>query len=240
MENRIRVIDFYLGRAYHFNLDFNKAIEFYEKRAEVENQDGIAKEQRQEIEKHIEDCKLAAQYTRNPLLTPITNIGEPVNSPFPEYVPLITAGEDMMIFTSRRPDTTGKRRDQNGQFMEDIYISYRKADGEWTEPDNDLAFNTNEHDACVGLSQDGKKLILYRSENGGDLYISDFDGKKWEDPVPVEGVNTAHWESSACFSADGKYFYFTSDKPGGYGGSDIYVAEIDESGRFGKIRNRVL
>ncbi|MBR9997591.1 MAG: tetratricopeptide repeat protein, partial [Cyclobacteriaceae bacterium] len=113
-------LDFYLARAYHFNLDFNRAIEFYEKALKVdESVSGIAREQRQEIEKHIEDCKLAARYTRNPLLTPITNIGEPVNSSYPEYVPLITATEDMMIFTSRRPNTTGKRIDQHGLYMED-------------------------------------------------------------------------------------------------------------------------
>jgi outer membrane protein OmpA-like peptidoglycan-associated protein/Tol biopolymer transport system component len=229
-------IDFYLARAYHFNLEFNKAIDYYEKSLRLENSD-MTKDKREEINKHIEDCKLAAQYTQNPLITPIVNIGEPVNSPFPEYVPLITADKDMIIFTSRRPDTRGKRIDQNGQYMEDIYVSYRKANGEWAEPDNDLAFNTPEHDACVGLSPDGKKLILYRSENGGDLFISDFDGKNWGEPVPITGINTTHWESSACFSADGKTFYFTSDRPGGYGGSDIYRAEIDDSGRFGSVRN---
>jgi outer membrane protein OmpA-like peptidoglycan-associated protein len=46
-----------------------------------------------------------------------------------------------------------------------------------------------------------------------------------------------HWESSACFSADGKYLYFTSDKPGGFGGADIYRAEIDENGKYINIKN---
>ncbi|MBS0000497.1 MAG: OmpA family protein, partial [Cyclobacteriaceae bacterium] len=50
-------------------------------------------------------------------------------------------------------------------------------------------------------------------------------------------INTANWESSACFSADGKYLYFTSDKPGGFGGADIYRAEIDESGKYGNVTN---
>jgi len=231
-------IDFYLARAYHFNLEFNKAIQYYEKALKTEDPDlGMSKAQQLEIKKHIEDCKLAAQFTRDPLLTPIINLGEPINSPFPEYVPLITANEDMMIFTSRRPNTTGKSVDQHGLYMEDIYVSYRNENGEWSEPDNDLKFNSKEHDACVGLSPDGEKLILYRSDNGGDLYISDFDGKKWGEPVPVTEVNTAHWESSACFSADGKYLYFTSDKPGGFGGSDIYRAEIDENGKYRNIIN---
>jgi outer membrane protein OmpA-like peptidoglycan-associated protein len=231
-------INFYLARAYHFNLDFNKAIDYYEKALKVDDAaSAMTQEQKQEIKKHIEDCKLAAQFIQDPLLTPIENIGEPINSPYPEYVPLLTANEDMMIFTSRRPNTTGKSVDQQGIFMEDVYISHRMGNGEWTEPDNDLKFNTKEHDACVGLSPDGKKLILYRSDNGGDLYVSDFDGAKWSEPVALDGINTVHWESSACFSADGKSLYFTSDKPGGSGGSDIYRAEIEENGKFGKIEN---
>ena len=231
-------LDFYLARAYHFNLDFNRAIQYYEKALSArETTASISENQRQEIKKHIEDCKLAARYTREPLLTPIVNVGEPVNSPFPEYVPLITADENMMIFTSRRPNTTGKDLDQQGMFMEDIYISYRNDQGEWTEPDNNLKFNTREHDACVGLSPDGKKLILYRSENGGDLFISDFDGRKWTEPIALTGINTSHWESSACLSADGQYLYFTSDKPGGFGGSDIYRATLDENGKYTDIEN---
>ncbi len=231
-------LDFYLARAYHFNLDFNKAIQFYEKALSApETMSRLSKSQRLEINKHIEDCKLAARYTREPLLTPIINIGEPINSSFPEYVPLLTADESMMIFTARRPNTTGKNLDQQGMFMEDVYISYRDAKGEWTEPDNDLKFNTKEHDACVGISPDGKKLILYRSENGGDLYISDFDGKKWTEPIALTAVNTSNWESSACLSADGQYLYFTSDKPGGLGGSDIYQARINENGEYTDIEN---
>lgn len=231
-------IDFYLARAYHFNLEFNRAIDYYEKALKEDDAvSGLNQEQKQEIRKHIEDCKFAAQFIRDPLLTPIVNIGEPINSPYPEYVPLITANEDMMIFTSRRPNTTGKSVDQQGFFMEDVYISLRDENGAWTEPDNNLKFNTKEHDACVGLSPDGKELILYRSDNGGDLYISDFDGRRWSEPEALNGINTVHWESSACFSADGKCLYFTSDKPGGFGGSDIYRADIDENGKFGNIKN---
>lgn len=231
-------INFYLGRAYHFNLDFNRAIEYYEKALkEDEVKSTMNQEQKLEIRKHIEDCKLAAQFIQEPLLTPIENVGEPINSPYPEYVPLLTADENTMIFTARRPNTTGKGVDQQGIYMEDVYISHRKPNGEWTEPDNNLKFNTKDHDACVGLSPDGKKLILYRSDNGGDLYLSDFDGAKWSEPVPLDGINTVHWESSACFSSDGRYFYFTSDKPGGYGGADIYRAEIESDGKFGNVEN---
>jgi outer membrane protein OmpA-like peptidoglycan-associated protein/tetratricopeptide (TPR) repeat protein len=231
-------IDYYLARAYHFNLNFDSAVYYYVKALNApDTVRVIDKDQRLDIEKHINDCQFAERFTRDPIITPIDNIGSPVNSPFPEYVPLITENEDMIIFTSRRPNTTGKNLDSYGMYMEDVYISRKNRDGSWSEPDNNLNINTPDHDACVGLNPDGSKIILYRSENGGDLYISEIRGGEWSEPVPQDGINTSHWESSASFTHDEKYLYFTSDKPGGYGGSDIYRAALMDDGTYGDIEN---
>jgi len=231
-------LDFYLARAYHFNLKFDSAVHYYN--IALKSPDSFSrfdKKERLEIEKYVEDCKLAEQYIKEPVITPIDNFGVPVNSPFPEYVPLMNANEDMLIFTSRRPNTTGRSVDKSGLFMEDVYISNLNRDGTWSEPDNDLKFNTPGHDACVGLSPDGTKLILYKSDNGGDLYISELQNGNWSDPEPIPGINTSHWESSASFTADEKFIYFTSDKPGGYGGSDIYRATLQDNGKYGNVEN---
>ncbi len=231
-------LDYYLARAYHFNLSFDSAVHYYKRALQVSDTTAtISNQQRFEIEKHIQDCQLAARFIEDPLLTPIKNVGEPINSSFPEYVPLVSKDEGMMIFTSRRPNTTGRNVDMQGLFMEDIYISYKDDRDSWSEPVNDLKFNTPDHDACVGLSADGKTLILYRSDNGGDLFISSFDGKEWLESIPLYELNTPHWESSACFSADNQFIYFTSDKPGGYGGSDIYRATLNEDGEYDRIIN---
>jgi outer membrane protein OmpA-like peptidoglycan-associated protein len=231
-------LDFYLARAYHFNLKFDSAVHYYDIALKAPDSfNRFDQKERLEIEKYIQDCTLAEQYIKEPVITPIDNFGAPINSPYPEYVPLMNATEDMIIFTSRRPNTTGKSIDPSGLFMEDVYISNLNRDGTWSEPDNDLKFNTPDHDACVGLSPDGSKLILYKSDNGGDLYISDMVNGKWSDPEPIPGINTSNWESSASFTPDEKFIYFTSDKPGGYGGSDIYRAELLDNGKYGNIEN---
>ena len=184
-------LEYYLARAYHFNLNFDSAVFYYVKALNApDTVRNIDKKQRVDIEKLIQDCQLAEQFTKDPMITPINNIGKPINSPYPEYVPLVNANEDVIIFTSRRSNTTGSRQDNTGMFMEDIYISTRNKDGSWTEPDNDLKFNTPDHDACVGLSQDGTKLILYKSENGGDLFISEFNNGDWTEPKPISEINT--------------------------------------------------
>ena len=43
-------------------------------------------------------------------------------------------------------------------------------------------------------------------------------------------INTKHWESQACFSSDNKYLYFVSDRPGGFGGKDIWMSELTANG----------
>jgi len=231
-------LDFYLARAYHFNLDFDSAVHYYQIALNAPDSfNKFDKKERLEIEKYIQDCQLAQQYINEPVITPIVNIGAPINSPYPEYVPLVNASEDMIIFTSRRPNTTGKSVDNSGMYMEDVYISRKNRDGTWSEPDNKLKFNTPGHDACVGLSPDGSKIILYKSDNGGDLYISEINNGEWSTPKPMSDINTSHWESSASFTVDEKYIYFTSDKPGGYGGSDIYRATLMENGKYGNIEN---
>jgi outer membrane protein OmpA-like peptidoglycan-associated protein len=231
-------LDFYLARAYHFNLKFDSAVHYYNIALNApDSYNRFNKKERTEIEKYIQDCQLAEQYVNEPVITPIENVGAPVNSPFPEYVPLVNANEDMIIFTSRRPDTKGRSVDNTGLFMEDVYISRKNLDGSWSDPTNDLKFNTPDHDACVGLSPDGAKLILYRSVNGGDLYISKIQNDKWSDAEPISGINTPHWESSASLTPDERYLYFTSDKPGGYGGSDIYRAILMDNGKYGDIEN---
>lgn len=231
-------LDFYLARAYHFNLEFDSAVYYYGKSLDApDTVKRVDENQKIETKKYIRDCELAEHYIRNPLLTPIVNIGMPVNSPYPEYVPLVNAKEDLIIFTSRRPNTTGGNMDQGGMYLEDIYISTKLRNGSWSEPTNDLKINTPEHDACVGLNPEGTVLFVYRSDNGGDLFISELVNQEWSEPVPIQGINTSNWESSACLTADGQYLYFTSDKPGGYGGADIYKARKLENGKFGEIQN---
>jgi len=96
--------------------------------------------------------------------------------------------------------------------FEDIFISEKSANGQWKNPEP-LGDNINgyNHDACIALSPDGKPLL-------GE-------------------VNTNHWEGSASLSADGKTLYFTSDKPAGFGGRDIYKATLINDSIWGNIEN---
>lgn len=92
----------------------------------------------------------------------------------------------------------------------------------------------------LSLSYDGNTMLLYRYDPGtnGDIFISRFENNRWTKtealPYPI---NSEYYESHASFSSDGKSIYFSSNRPGGYGGLDIYKSVKDESGNWGPAIN---
>ena len=90
-----------------------------------------------------------------------------------------------MIFTSRRPGSTGGKMDpEDNQYYEDIYIT-KKKNGSWIAPKPiGESINSTSHEATIGLTVDGQELLIYRGDVGeGDLYHSKLTGDKWGAPV---------------------------------------------------------
>ncbi|MCS6789718.1 MAG: OmpA family protein [Bacteroidia bacterium] len=187
----------------------------------------------------LQHLKSAERYLEKPVKVDIKNLGGAVNSPHPDYAPVISADESVLLFTSRRPGSTGGGIAFDGLPYEDLYISEKKGDGSWTTPRNvGPPLNTAAHDACVALSADGQTLFLFNSENGGDIFISRLKGKNWGHPKNMGSpINTKHWEPSVCLSADERTLFFVSDRPGGMGGRDIYWCRRLPNGRWSKPIN---
>ncbi|MDW8135143.1 MAG: OmpA family protein, partial [Bacteroidia bacterium] len=181
----------------------------------------------------------AEKLMQNPQKIQITNIGPVLNSPYPDYAPVISADESVLLFTSRRPGSTGGKVAGDGLYYEDIYISEKDAAGKWTPPRNIGApLNTPVHDACVALSADGQTLFLFNSENGGDIFISRLKGTKWLSPKNMGSpINSKYWEPSVCLSADERTLFFVSDRPGGLGGRDIYMCRRLPNGKWSQPIN---
>ncbi len=229
-----RDIKYLLAKGYQLNLEFDKAIQYYQEYKASCSPEEIAT-QGPDIEKYISECNIGNQLVKEPVRVFIDNLGSTINSIYPEYAPLITADESTIFFTSRRNNTTGEKRDPNDlQYYEDIYFS-EKSGGEWTTPKNPVKpLNGKKHDATVGLAPDGQTLLTYKGSNGGDIYQCVLKGDKWDKPVKLPNtINTKYHESSATFSPDGRTLYFVSDREGGFGGSDIWQSKKDKRGKWG-------
>lgn len=236
-------VNFYLARAYAVNRMFDKAIDTYE---EYMSSEDVSDEQKGEARQNIIYCQNAKKFTKDSLGVDIVSIGSPINTDFSEYVPVITSDESMLIYTYRGErskgglmDKTGKP-DPRGEYYEDIMVSY-KVGSDWIEPESiGDNINTVGHDASIALSVDGQQLFVYKStkKDNGDIYMSVLDGDNWTKAERLAGeVNTEAWEGSASLSSNGKTLYFSSNREGGFGGRDIYSAELKPDNTWGDIKN---
>ena len=232
-------IHLYLGMGYHIDMQWDKSIEAFNKHLAIlhpKDESGV----REEIQIALKQCTFGKEIAAHPVRVKIDNVGAGINSPYPDYSPVISADESIMLFTSRRPETTGGGMDPliNEPF-EDIYLAER-ANGVWGQAKNmGTNVNTDGHDSNCGLSADGQKFLIYKDVNRGDVFISELEGVEWSKPSRLnKNINTDFHESSSCFSPDGNVIYFVSDKPeGGLGGRDIYKSTKDNKGKWGEAVN---
>lgn len=235
VESKDPILTFYYARVFHLQHKFEAAIKLYREYQQTLDPD---EQEYFEMHQYIANCKYGIELVKKPVKVKITNLGPVINTPYPDYVPVISADETELLFTSRRPTTTGAGKDlEDGLFYEDIYQSNRLNDTTWSEPvDIGNGINTESHDACVALSPDGMELIMYRHSgtDGGDLYVSTLKGLIWDKPKRLGStINTPYWEPSASVSADENTIFFTSNRKGGLGGTDIYMTRKKDNGDFG-------
>lgn len=233
-------VQFYFGRLYHLTTSFEQAIKYYN------NYKSIPEKNRNitdaEVDYYIGCSKNAIELNSQPHRSIIKNLGSTINSPYADYVPLITPDETFLYFTSRREGSSGNLKDAYNNYYEDVYVSQKTEDSKWGAPKNIGApINSNTHDACVALSFDGNQMIIYRTAPDlltGDLYITKMGFNGWETPQKLgPEINTPYIETSACFSTDTSVIYFSSNKPGGFGGKDIYRIKKLPNGKWSMPQN---
>jgi outer membrane protein OmpA-like peptidoglycan-associated protein len=235
-------LEFWLGWSCHLNAKWDQAIQHYS--AYLATLQVRGKSNVHEIEnmqKKISECVSGKELSANPQRVFVDNLGPTINTSYPEYGPSITADEETLIFTARRDNSTGGKRDENDNgFFEDVYVSNKK-NGKWSQSVQlSKNVNTEGHDAPAGLSPDGTKLYVYRQtgRDGGDIYESTLFGSDWEPPVHMnKNINSKYHESSVSLSFDGKRIYFVSNKESGYGHGDIYYSDMVLKGEWGPSKN---
>jgi outer membrane protein OmpA-like peptidoglycan-associated protein/tetratricopeptide (TPR) repeat protein len=153
------------------------------------------------------------------------NLGDSINTSALEYFPSLTIDDKKLIFT--------RRLDNKETFYESD-----DANGNWSGA-FPLVGKINSPDFNVGaqnISQDGEWLVFTgcNMPNGFgscDLYISYLTKNGWSEPQNLgRNVNSEFWDSSPSLSPDKRDLYFSSSRPGGFGGADIWVCHRDDRG----------
>lgn len=229
-------LKYQLAISYQYNHKFKEAMELYKQyKKDIDSKD---LEKVKVLDRKIYECENGIFYLSNPVKAEIKNIGSVVNTKYADFAPVISADESILVFTSRRPGSTGEILDENNMYYEDIYITHRKNE-HWQAPQNiGKSVNTEGHDASIAISPDGTQIFIYKDDNLGDLFVSKFEGGKWSKPQDLgKNINSKHGETSISMTSDGRTVYFTSDREGGLGEMDIYKSQKDKKGKWGPAVN---
>jgi len=188
--------------------DFNKLLTFK----------NLSYQAHQDGKMYLADCIYSMESIKHPFQVKMKNLGDKINSPYYENRGWLDATGQILFFTRR------------GTNDEDIYLSTKNNNGEFgpSEPVS-TDINTPSNEGGSSVSGNGKLLFFTacdRADSRGscDIYVSEkmgngrFGTPKNLDPI----INSPWWESQPSISSDGKTMYFLSNRPGGYGGWDIW------------------
>jgi len=160
-----------------------------------------------------------------------------INTTYPEYAPVINADGSILFFTSRRPTESSEKR-KKAKLKESIFLSnYDKVKKTW-EKSKLAPFPLNKKltfASAVGLSNDGQQLFVYQDDKtgNGNIYSSKLKGSTWSElqklPYPI---NTKYLETTVSLSPDGNTMYIASNRPGGYGGLDLWYSVKNKDGSW--------
>ncbi len=259
MKNDSMAVDSY---THAVDLDPDGEVWVYSKLAEAEGNMGMYDEALDHIilflsnpevtgDPRIKANRLKTNFTfaKAAVLNPVdfdpVNMGDAINSEYPEYFPSLSVDGSVLVMTRRIPVVPPVTDPRNPNVdQEDFYISYFR-DGAWTTAENmGPPINTKLNQGAQNISADGRYLF-YTScdddENGYgscDLYYSIKIGNIWSNPENCGTIiNSGDWESQPSVSADGRNLFFSSARPGTVGSYDLWMATMGDDGYWQEAVN---
>jgi len=223
-----------LARAYHLNLEFDKAIESYKAYYSTFSLKELEKLEIN-IDKYIKECNYGKDLVNNSVRVIINNLGERINSEFDDYNPVLHPNQDFLYFTSRREvEKKNKRFEGDNKYLENVFVA-EQAGELWKKAnllDNKLDSKGNE--SVLYITPDGNHIYLYNGdENGGDILVSELKKGEWKSPKGISGkISSKAKETTIALSPDGKEMFFVSNREGTIGGMDIFYSKQNEKGKW--------
>ncbi|MFN6038182.1 MAG: hypothetical protein ACK452_06930, partial [Bacteroidota bacterium] len=164
-----------------------------------------------------------------------------LNTNLSEFSPVLWDGK--LVYTAERQNDLidFTEYEYNGHPYLDVYSM--KSDGKSVFGKSSglsKKLNSNMHEGPVSFSKDGKLIFFTRVTyvakkntkeftNRAKIYTAEISGKKLKNIKELKFDSDEYSIAHPSISDDGKTLFFTSDKPGGYGGYDIYYSKMEES-----------
>ena len=223
-----------LGRSYHIQNKFDKAIECYKKFMEIP---GAKQKDKNLAELYIMQCENGKQIIKDPIKVSFTNLGPEINSSTSDYFPFVTADEQQLFFTSRRKGGHATQVETDGYYSSDCFMS-NVLDGKWEKAKNlGSTVNTNLDEEIVGLRPDASELIIYidHIDKAEDLYRSVKKNNGYGRLEILNGnINSEKEYSGTIFNTEeGSVMFFVRKDKNSFGETDIYTSKQLPNGKWG-------
>ena len=215
-----------LSQAYYYCGKFDKAVELLTEYIGKEKDKHLVRDAKSELEQYKNAQKIASC----PLNAELINLGPEINGPYAEINPYVSQNENLMVYSSNRSKSYN------------IYVSKKEGiETNWAKSKLAGAYINSVNDEFVaGLSSTGKNLFVHynQSSNFEDINMSIRErGLYRELNDPGTKINSLYREEGVCTTEEGDTMYFSSDRPGGYGGLDIYYSLKLPDGSYGTAIN---
>ncbi|MCE1198591.1 MAG: OmpA family protein [Marinilabiliales bacterium] len=196
----------------------------------------------------IQSCHAAPELLKEKSSFHVENLRE-INSRWSDYAAVFPGLiETELIFTSARDESTGKKKSMvTGEFNADIFRSvYNAEKKKWDTPkriDEAQMVNTPDDEGAAVFDKSGTRLYFTRSLSikGEDARVSIYESTiisgSWGRAVKMQIGNDSLMTAHPAITPEGDKLYFVSDRPGGYGGLDIWCSEKSKDGKWSNPRN---
>jgi outer membrane protein OmpA-like peptidoglycan-associated protein/tetratricopeptide (TPR) repeat protein len=244
LESGPEVSDIYylaLGRSYQYNLMFDEAKDAYDDWI-----NSLKKWKRNDaFQLHnqlISECNVGKEIRQDSLPVFITNLGPIVNSYYDEYGAILSPGDSLMYFTTRRPDEEPNKRVSRFKFDERVLEANNNGIYDavaYVDDIPELDFNVNV--SIAGFSRKENRIYYYKGRRqNGRIYsaIYDYETERWVKKRALKGgVNHIAYKETSISFDDAGTAYFVATRRGGVGGKDIWMATEKKPNVYNKPVN---
>ena len=222
---------YYLAKAHHAKNDFRTAALYYKNHLRTLDTDAP---QRDLFKRLIVQCTSGPKIEQINSAAIVSTLGVEINSPYDEYrVCFNPRVPNTLFFSSKRNTVTGGKLNQNnqpdpvnGSYRSDIYKS-TLAQGTWQQAEAlPKRYNTKMSEDIIGFFDNGYQMLFLKGFADGhkEVVKENYDEDSIEVILPFAiEASSNHWDGDHFFASDSSII-FASDRPGGYGGRDLYYA----------------
>lgn len=208
--------------------DYQKAKELILNQLNNENTTAGLKEKANTL---LTTCLYAIAHPSNDEIN-IHNLGDSINTSAAEYFPYFSTKDSLLFFMRKR---NIKREDfytstlSNHIFTQAILL---EDSINWADKKGSASFSPDMQSLYFAADYPDQGYGRY------DIYKAIKNGSQWLAPKNLgANINTDYWDSAPSISPDGNTLYFSSNRPGGWGGIDLYISFKNEKGGWEEAIN---